>query len=441
MKTLFIFYIIIVNLTGFFIMGIDKRRAIKGKWRIRERTLFLIALAFGSVGILVGMYVFRHKTKHLIFTIGIPVILVLQMLLTVFLYSWHHMQMARPSQTVENELSLISQLDSDTIRSFISYENLINSDLSSSTIDDEAAQAVRLFFQNFKYHIHNEQIDGDTATVSVSITNLDTHALAQDLCRAILKESVALYPDAQAPDSGDYYHLLYETLRNNSYDLVTTTAYFRLQQDESGWVILSDLTLEDELTSGFISYINDPYILPAAEVLSIHLDAFMDLTADQWADYLSLEDVFATYNTEYYPLIDAEYLSQLTSAFSYQILKCQEENNTASAVVRITSIDMPSVLSRYRTYLLDYAASAKAVRDDAVTFSDTTAGLLLQALKENTATASTDVEVSMVNCGSVWDVEYDSAFTDAVMGNMTEAIQTFNASVPDVQEQLIEPRY
>lgn len=62
-------------------MGIDKRKAQKGKWRIPEKSLFLIALALGSVGSILGMYTFRHKTRHKSFVIGMPLILLLQLLL------------------------------------------------------------------------------------------------------------------------------------------------------------------------------------------------------------------------------------------------------------------------------------------------------------------------------------------------------------------------
>ena len=98
-------------------MGIDKRRARRGGWRIREKTLFIIALLFGSIGILAGMYVFRHKTKHLSFSIGIPTIMVLQFLLIGLLFSWSIRRMKSPSQAVENELTLIHDLDDKTIQS------------------------------------------------------------------------------------------------------------------------------------------------------------------------------------------------------------------------------------------------------------------------------------------------------------------------------------
>ena len=75
------FYLAVINLMGFAIMGIDKRRAVKKRWRIRESTLFLIALIGGSAGCLIGMRTFHHKTKHWYFVYGMPAILILQVLL------------------------------------------------------------------------------------------------------------------------------------------------------------------------------------------------------------------------------------------------------------------------------------------------------------------------------------------------------------------------
>lgn len=74
---IFAVYLIVINGTAFAAMGIDKRRAKRGKWRIQERTLFLTAFLGGSAGAVAGMYVFRHKTKHRTFTVGMPVIFAL----------------------------------------------------------------------------------------------------------------------------------------------------------------------------------------------------------------------------------------------------------------------------------------------------------------------------------------------------------------------------
>ena len=78
-------YLILINAIGFALMLIDKYKAVKNLWRIPERTLMGFVAIGGSLGALAGMYLVRHKTKHLKFTLGVPVILVLQMA-AVFLF-------------------------------------------------------------------------------------------------------------------------------------------------------------------------------------------------------------------------------------------------------------------------------------------------------------------------------------------------------------------
>ena len=78
-------YLIIANLAAFALMGADKRRAQRCRWRIPERTLFLSALVGGSLGAILGMYFFHHKTKHLHFVVGLPLILLAQLILGVWI--------------------------------------------------------------------------------------------------------------------------------------------------------------------------------------------------------------------------------------------------------------------------------------------------------------------------------------------------------------------
>jgi uncharacterized membrane protein YsdA (DUF1294 family) len=79
-------YFIIINLIGFAIMGIDKRKAKMGNWRIPERVLFLITLFGGGIGTITGMYVFRHKTKKAKFTIGLPAIVIVEVVCGFYLW-------------------------------------------------------------------------------------------------------------------------------------------------------------------------------------------------------------------------------------------------------------------------------------------------------------------------------------------------------------------
>lgn len=85
MKPLLV-YLFLINALGFALMLIDKRKAKKNLWRIPETTLMAIAALGGSFGCLGGMYTVRHKTKHLKFTLGIPVILAIQIVIFVILY-------------------------------------------------------------------------------------------------------------------------------------------------------------------------------------------------------------------------------------------------------------------------------------------------------------------------------------------------------------------
>lgn len=78
-------YILIMNLLGIAIMGMDKQKAKAHAWRIPEKTLFLVSLLGGSLGTWCGMYLFRHKTKHWYFVIGMPLILFLQIAAIIYL--------------------------------------------------------------------------------------------------------------------------------------------------------------------------------------------------------------------------------------------------------------------------------------------------------------------------------------------------------------------
>lgn len=78
------YYLFAVNLIGFLAMYLDKQRAIHKKWRIPEKTLFLIALIGGSLGTTLGMNTFHHKTKHWYFKYGMPLILILQLGLGIY---------------------------------------------------------------------------------------------------------------------------------------------------------------------------------------------------------------------------------------------------------------------------------------------------------------------------------------------------------------------
>lgn len=76
-------YLLMVNICGFILCKADKERARKNLWRVPEKRFFLIAVFGGGPGVLAGMYMFRHKTRHRSFTLGIPAIIVIECILAV----------------------------------------------------------------------------------------------------------------------------------------------------------------------------------------------------------------------------------------------------------------------------------------------------------------------------------------------------------------------
>lgn len=82
-------YLLIINIITFVLFAIDKWKAIHGRWRVRTITLMGFALAGGTVGGLLAMYIFRHKTKTASFTVGLPVMLVVQVVILWCVYKWY----------------------------------------------------------------------------------------------------------------------------------------------------------------------------------------------------------------------------------------------------------------------------------------------------------------------------------------------------------------
>ena len=81
------YYLLAINFVSFFLYGIDKYKAKKGRWRISEATLLMMAVIGGSIGAWVGMRLWHHKTMHKKFKYGIPIIIILQVCLVVYLHS------------------------------------------------------------------------------------------------------------------------------------------------------------------------------------------------------------------------------------------------------------------------------------------------------------------------------------------------------------------
>jgi uncharacterized membrane protein YsdA (DUF1294 family) len=81
-----VYYLGFINIIGFIVMGVDKKKARNGEWRIPEKTLWGVAVLGGALGSYIGMRVFHHKTKHNTFRIGMPLLVIIDVVLTGYFY-------------------------------------------------------------------------------------------------------------------------------------------------------------------------------------------------------------------------------------------------------------------------------------------------------------------------------------------------------------------
>lgn len=332
---------------------------------------------------------------------------------------------AAPEKAVHQEMELIRKLDEDTIRSFVSYEDIRQSQSEPAKIGEETIDAVRLFFKNFKYRIRSSSVSEDRsfAVVNLNITNLDAKQLARDLCRSMIMESTAKEERGRQEGLASSFALMKKCLEENNYPLVTTEASVHLTNQDGVWVIQESAELEDALAGGLVTYLQDPYLLSPQEVLECTLSPFTGFSAEDWADYLDFNDVFNV-GGEIAPELDRVLSEQIAAFFRYEISDVSQDGDNASADVAVSSLDLQGVLDKCRQKLLDYALTTESIRATDAQISQKAAEYLLQALKDNKDSSETDIQVSLFNNGHSWEAMLDETFADALLGGADTAVET-----------------
>ena len=426
-------YLLLINLAALAAYGADKQFAIHKKMRISERTLLLLALAGGALGALLGMYLFHHKTAKLKFAVGVPLFLITWLLLLLLLFSHQMREKTRPSGVVRLQLDQIQALDEETIRNFISYESLTGDTTAADS--DHALSAILAFFKQFRYDVLSETITGEKAEVEVKITNIDTHALARDLCLEMTRQRIDTLNDQSQPEQIDYFALLSTMLSTHEYKTADTQAVFRLQKQNREWRILTDEALQDELVSGFITNINDPMLLMPEEVLTLYMEKVKSMTADEWLQYLDIQNIFSTYSPDYMDALDHLYMEKITQYFDYRIESCSIEGEKAQAEMTITSLNMPEIVKEYRIALLEYASTTESITSDSTTLANTTASLLISAIEENASPAEYPAGITLVNDGRSWQPQVDQDLTNAFLGDMEDALKVLREEEEAAEEE------
>lgn len=337
---------------------------------------------------------------------------------------------AGPEKAVRQELELIKKLDDTTVKNFLDYESSRLTGSDTTEITEEAAAAVKLFFQDFSYRIRSSSVSDDetSASVVVEITNLDARALAKDLCRLMISRSTVTEDPAELQNSLSFsFELMKECLESHTYKPVTSSVTIHLIRQENLWQIQDNAELQDQLAGGLTSSLTDPYLLTPEEVLDIRLAPFCSFTGEEWISYLNIQDIFHL-GTDLSSEIDAALAQQIAAYFNYEILSSTQDQDTAAVTVRITSLDLESVISESRTGLLEYAKTTESIRATDEELALKTSEILLNALVANERSAAKELSVTMINNGYTWETALGDEFADALLGGVSEAVNQLTAN-------------
>ncbi len=451
---LMIIYLVCINAAAFISMLLDKHRARNGTWRIRERTLLLMALAGGSVGALIGMYTVRHKTRHLKFKIGIPLILILQICLIVLLLFYVRAANS-PETALKKQFNLLTRTSSGQIQLLepllqqqtgsvnIAHDAEIDTSLSGSSADLLLAEAADLFYKDFSYQILSTAVSENEAEISLRITGIDSRSLAKDLCLKLTEARIQTSGDSASYLSrSEILSLLITALKTDSYSLVTEDAAVRLRYVDQYWELQMDDQTVSLLSGHLAEYISDPYLLSPAAVLELYLVYYQSLSAAEWENVVNTSDLFATGSITHAGLVDEVYFEKLSECLQLSVkaadidvtsssagsLGGSTHGSIASVPIEVTSLNMPSIMQSYRERLIAYAKTADSITADSDSLDDTAAQILASCIQDSEETLTQTAQVEMQHDGRYWYPEITVEITDMMLGNLSEGLDVLNNS-------------
>lgn len=430
-----ILYLLFINTAGFAAFGLDKYKAMHDKWRIRESTLFLFAILGGCPGCLAGMYLFRHKTLHKSFTIGIPLILILQLALAGFALHYFHEQLPYnqdPKKLVEHELSRLNSVTPEVLEQILSYQDVFPAEHTDKTVPDEIETIFSDFFSNFSYLIKDTSVKGNSARITVSLTTLDGHALAKEYSRRAMIKQIQNSANPSTVDFSleDCYLLLSSVLQQNSFESITFDYEILLTRQGKIWSIVSPGDFESALTGNFASSVSDPRLFTPSEIVSIQLNTLKEFDSEQLSRYLALDTIFSG-ATEYKRTISRALAAQLLTYLDYSILSetILSDGTSASIEMELTSCNCRSMMEQYRTKVMEYTKTAQALQDGISGRLTKANKILISCISENTSSTTTPVTLRLFNDGTNWKLEMNDEIGEALLGNINEAIQEVSSQL------------
>ncbi len=329
-------------------------------------------------------------------------------------------------EAVRSELDLLKNLDSQTTQEYITYSALFSDDSSEHASLDEINDVFTLFFKDFDYKIHSITLykDKTAATASVDITTLDAEALAKDYAAARLQSEIEVEAESrEEPTSAlseeEQYLLLNHVLKTNNYDTIKKQVDLTLVKLEDEWHLDHSYNTENNLVGGLITYLSDPDILSPEDTLSIYLDALKQMTLSEMSNYLGIESILDTEDTDKAAIAEALIL-QVQNNFNYEITDCEINGYHASVTTEITTFDSDAILSAYQKELESYLETADAVIDGSEVRQRKARKLLLDTIEANKDLTISQAVFHLTNDGVSWKLSDPSIeLGNSIFGTLT----------------------
>ena len=335
-------------------------------------------------------------------------------------------------EVIKSELDLLKNLDSDTTQKYISYTEMFPDATENTKLSDEIQNVFSLFFQQFDYKILDVSVDEDkkNAQASLELTTIDAKSLATDFAAELLRTKITEAAQAKAGNIKDsskslegHYLILNQLLTNNKYDSAVTDSTIQLTNKGDGkkekWEIRRNYSLENDLVGGLMTYLSDSDLLSPEETLTVYLNTLKTMDLDQMGNYLGIESLMNTDDSDKNS-IAAALVEQVHDHFDFKITDCKIHGYQASLSTEITTFDSSAVLAAYQAQQDTYLASPEAVIDGSSKRYEKSLDLLLENIKNNTATRTATATFHLTNDGVSWKLQdSNSSVGSAIFGTLS----------------------
>jgi hypothetical protein len=343
----------------------------------------------------------------------------------------------RPESAVDKEFKLIKQLDKETIRQYVSYENLYGVESvkgESAEISDTIIEVFELFFKDFDYKIIDSKIVNQAyAFVTVNLTTVDAKAVAKEYLKHILAYSMTnnLKEIGSSKESTSFFYtILRDILRDGNFGTVQTEVTLKLINKNNNWTLQTNQEIENDLVGGFVTYVNDYNLFTPDEMIDLTFQELKSLSTSELIKYMGFNDIFSTAD-EYSTQIDQAVAEQILKNFDYKIIETSEDGSNAQVTLEITSLSLENVLTHYADSLIVYATTSEAISATPEEKTKQLNKLLLNAIIQNDKQTTATITLSLKDDGTSWNIDLNDSFTDALLGGLSEATSSFNAVLGD----------